>query len=364
MNRPVVAIDARLIGRQSTGDTSYWTGLVRGLMGLESDTEYLLFSNAPRPEEIPEHPRFHWISVESRRDRWWSLFRFPLAARRRGAKVIHVQYNLSPLVATGGVTTVHDLSFYADPAWFKPRDRVLLQRFVPPSCRRACKVLTVSEFSKGEIRRWIGLENEKIVVTPNACGPLVQRQDPTLAAEKLRAALGIDTPFLLTVGTRWPRKNMGLAIAAAAALPPSIPHKLIITGKAGWGDEEHNDRTHFTGFVTQDQLNALYSVADLYLAPALYEGFGITLLEAYRCGCPVLASPADAHKEIAGSAAQIAPSFKPEDWTPRIEDLLTGDSSKLLTMRQLGFKQEERFSWSNSAAITEGVYREVAAMQR
>lgn len=363
MNRPIVALDARLIGRQSTGDTSYWTGLVQGLMLQDSDTEYLLFSNAPRPQEIPDHPRFHWICVQSRRNRWWSMLRFPLAARRRKASVIHVQYNLSPLVSHGGITTVHDLSFYADPTWFKPQDRLLLQRFVPPSCRRADRVLTVSEFSKGEIKRWIGV-GDKVVVTPNACGPLVARVDPDQAREKIKDELGLEGPFMLTVGTRWPRKNMRLAIEAADRLRPDLPHRLIVTGKAGWGDENAGDRTHFTGFVAQDQLNALYSAADLYLAPALYEGFGITLLEAYRCGCPVLASPADAHKEIAGNAALIAPSFNPDDWARQIEGLLTGDSSKLLAMRQLGFKQEERFTWKASAAITEGVYREVAAAHR
>lgn len=360
MSRPIVALDARLIGRQSTGDTSYWTGLVGGLMKLESDIDYLLFSNAPRPAEIPEHSRFHWISVESRRDRWWSMFRFPLAARRRKASVIHVQYNLSPLISTGGVTTVHDLSFYADPTWFNPRDRLLLQRFVPPSCRRADGILTVSEFSKKEIHRFIPGVEGKVTVTPNAVGDAVQRVDPDAARTLLKEELGIEGPFLLTVGTRWPRKNMGLAIQAAENLTADLPHKLIVTGKAGWGEEATGSRIHFPGYVTQEQLNALYSAADLYLAPALYEGFGITLLEAYRCGCPVLASPADAHKEIAGNAAVIAPSFEPGDWTRAIEDLLVKDSSKLISMRQLGFKQAERFSWTQTASITEGVYREIA----
>lgn len=360
MNRPIVALDARLVGRQSTGDTTYWTGLIGGLMRLESDTEYLLFSNAPRPQEIPEHPRFHWLSVESRRERWWSMLRFPLAARRRQASVIHVQYNLSPLVSHGGITTVHDLSFYADPSWFQPRDRLLLQRFVPPSCRRADRVLTVSEFSKGEIHRWIPGVEGRVVVTPNACGDSVCRVPRDEAAGRVLAELGIESPYILAVGTRWPRKNMDLAVRACEALSTDLPHRLVVTGKAGWGEELAGSRTVFPGYVSQDQLNALYSAADLFLAPALYEGFGITVLEAFRCGCPVLASPCDAHREISGQAAMIAPSFEVGVWTRAIEELLIRDSSKLISMRQLGFKQEQRFSWTESAAITERVYREVS----
>jgi len=359
MKRPIVALDARLIGGQSTGDSSYWTGLLGGLMQIESETEYLLFSNAAKPPEIPDHPRFHWMVVESRRSRWWSMLRFPLAARRRGASVIHTQYNLSPLVSHGGITTVHDLSFYADPSWFKPQDRLLLQRFVPPSCRRADRVLTVSEFSKREIARWIPGVEGKVTVTPNACGASVNRL-PLDEAQPIVEELGVQLPFLLTVGTRWPRKNIGLAIAAAEALSDDLPHNLVVTGKAGWGEEQSGKRTIFPGYVSQQQLNALYSAADLYLAPALYEGFGITVLEAFHCGCPVLASPIDAHREIAGQAALIASSMQPEDWTRAIEDLLIRDSSKLVPMRELGFKQAAKFSWKTTAALTEQVYREVA----
>lgn len=360
MNRPIVALDARLVGGQSTGDSSYWTGLLGGLMKLDSEVEYLLFSNAAKPSEIPDHPRFHWMQVESRRSRWWSMFRFPLAARRRHASVIHTQYNLSPLVTHGGITTVHDLSFYVEPSWFRPQDRLLLQRFVPPSCRRSDRVLTVSEFSKSEIHRWIKGAEGKVVVTPNACGAGVQRVDKDRAAQIVKDELSIERPFLLTVGTRWPRKNMGLAIEAAEGLTADLPHKLVVTGKAGWGDEAPGSRTLFPGYVSQEQLNALYSAADLYLAPALYEGFGITVLEAFRCGCPVLASPIEAHREISGQAAMIAPSLKAQDWTKCIEDLLIRDSSKLVPMRQLGFKQAERYSWNDTAALTETVYREVA----
>lgn len=358
MNQPIIALDARSIGQQHTGDSTYWTGLVRGLAKLDSDLRYLLLSNAPAPPGIPVDGRFTWVELKSQSERWWSLVRFPLAARRLGARVFHTQYNLSPIVAHGGVTTIHDVSFYHEPSWFKPRDRVLLQRFVPASARRAEKVFTVSEFSKREILANIsGLEG-KVSITPNACDDAIHRVDLDGARRIVANQVGVSGPFLLTVGTRWPRKNFKLAARAASALSDALPHRLVVTGKAGWGEEEQCERAVYPGYVDTETLCALYSAADLYLAPALYEGFGITLLEAFRCGCPVVASANGAHEEVAGDAAVIMKSWDSTHWARQIEDLLS-DSSKLESMRQAGSARDLHFTWEATARAAEAAYREI-----
>lgn len=356
----IVAIDARSIGQRHTGDTVYWTGLVKALMELDSEIEYLLISNTGRPEVIPDHPRFSWHEVTSRKARWWSLIRFPLYARRLGAQVIHTQYNMSPLVNKGGITTVHDVSFFHEPEWFQPRDRVLLQRFVPASARRASKVITVSDFSRQEIEKYISGVESKIVVAHNACSSSIQKKDPVDARARLASELGVEGPFVLTVGTRWPRKNMSLAIEAMEQISENLPHKIVVTGKPGWGEESVGTRTHLTGFVSDDQLCDLYSSADLYLAPALYEGFGITLLEAFRCGCPVVASPIPAHHEVAGNAAHIPSGFETTQWGSEISSLLS-DGATTEKLRKLGMERESKFTWEASARIHEDTYRKVAA---
>ncbi|MEQ1823959.1 MAG: glycosyltransferase family 1 protein [Fimbriimonadaceae bacterium] len=361
MPKKTIAIDARLIGQKNTGDTSYWTGLVRALAKTDSDFLYLLFSNTPQPAEVPDSDKFQWIEMHSSRDRWWSLLRFPLAARRLRASAIHVQYNLSPLVGHGGITTVHDVSFYADPTWFRPQDRLILQRMVPSSCRRAEKVITVSEFSKAEILKNISGLGDKVAVTHNACGDDVQRMGTDYAQSMIEQELGFQGPFLLAVGTRWPRKNLQLAMNAVKLLPDSFPHKLLLTGKEGWGEEELNDRVVPVGYVSRELLNALYSSADAYLAPAHYEGFGITLLEAFRCGCPVLASSNGAHREAGGAAPIYGADWTPETWAKQLADLLSSDSSKLQEVRQRGFEQEGKFSWARCATQTEQIYKEVIA---
>jgi glycosyltransferase involved in cell wall biosynthesis len=298
------------------------------------------------------------VQVPSKRERWWSIFRFPLAARRMGARAIHTQYNLSPLVGKRGITTIHDVSFFVEPEWFRPLDRATLQRFVPPSARRAKFVLTVSNTSRADIERFIpGIEG-KVVVTPNACNPAIAPMDRDEATHLVRRELNVESPFILTVGTRAPRKNMNLATAAADRLPSELPHILVVSGKEGWGEEKLGRRASTVGYATDRQLAALYSAADLYLAPSLYEGFGITILEAFTCGCPVLCSDGGAQPEVAGKAAMIMRGSNAGEWSSAIVGLLK-DTSRLESMRELGRRRAKEFSWKDMARRTAEVYSEV-----
>jgi glycosyltransferase involved in cell wall biosynthesis len=354
---PIVALDARLVAGTSTGDSTYWTGLLHGLAKVAPEARFLLFSNADRPAGIPEGP-FHWQKIPTRSARWWSLVAFPLAARRAGARVIHTQYTLSPLAGRRSVTTVHDVSFLIEPEWFQPRDRFLMTRTVPASIRRAGATITVSETSRGEIERLVPGAKGRVRVTYNACPPWILPVDPETARARVRE-LGIEGPYALTVSTRWPRKNMRLAVDAMDRLPVDLPHRLVLTGKAGWGDQNLGERATAVGYVDEPTLSALYSAADLYLCPSCHEGFGVPLLEAFRCGCPVLCSTGGALPEVAADAAAVEPSWEAADWARRIEGLL-GDPGTLDGLRRRGHARERQFTWEETARRTLAVYREVA----
>ena len=359
MTEPAIAIDARLVAGASTGDSTYWTSLIQAFLRQSSDARLLLFSNASRPEIIPETRTISWIQVSARSSRWWSYVSFPLAARRHRANVVHTQYSLSPLVTRGGVTTVHDVSFLIGPEWFKPRDRAILSRTVPASCRRASRIIAVSEKCRQEIERFIPTAAGKTRVVCNACPDWIHRVPPESAREIVRQKTGVTEPYMLTVGTRWPRKNMALALDAAALLPAQIPHRLVVTGKPGWGEERLGERGVAVGYVDTDTLSALYSAADLYLAPSRHEGFGIPVLEAFRCGCPVLCSSGGALPEVAGDAAVVATSWEPADWAESIR-LLLGDPSKIEDLKKRGTERERSFTWDLAARQTLDVYREAA----
>ncbi|MDR3691972.1 MAG: glycosyltransferase family 1 protein [Fimbriimonas sp.] len=360
MSKLRIAIDARLVFGTSTGDSTYWTGLVEGLQNAAGDFHVFLISRGPKPSGLVLDQRFEWISRPSSSSRWWSMVQFPLMARKLAARAIHTQYSLSPLVGKRGITTIHDVSFLIGPEWFKPRDRIVLSRSVPMGVKRARRVIAVSETCRKEIEDYILAAKGKTVVTYNACPSWIQAVDRVAATERVSAELGIVGPFLLTVGTRWPRKNMGLAIDAAGALADRYPHVLAVTGKYGWGDDGLGRRGRAVGYVSSELLSCLYSSADLYLAPSRHEGFGIPILEAFRCGCPVICSSGGALPEVAGDAALVQETWDSMDWASSMEMLLD-DPSKLRNLRDRGLLREKQFSWLETAEQTLKVYREVAA---
>lgn len=351
MSRPKVAIDARLIGGTSTGDSSYWFGLMYGLSKLNLDLDFLFISNAPRPALIPETPNFSWIELPMKSSRWWSYVSFPLKAKKLGAGAIHTQYTLSPLAGSRGITTIHDVSFLIGPEWFKVKDRLILSKMVHRTAKIARRIIAVSNTCKGEIERLVPDSRGKVVPIYNGLPPWVQKNDnPGSAINEL----GVTQPYLLTVGTQWPRKNMQLAIEAASLAGTQI----VVTGKSGWGNQAAGSHVTPVGYVSNEQLCALYSGASLYLAPSKHEGFGIPVIEAFACGCPVLSSSGGALPEVVGDAGVVEPSWEPEQWARTIQSMLA-DSSKLQALRQRGFERVKQFDWVESARQTADVYREV-----
>ncbi len=360
---PLVAVDCTLVGGENTGDSTYWTGLVRAMLVKDPGLRLLLLSNLQKPDCLPETPEWaRWVRLGGRQNRYFNQVRMPLAARRLGARAFHTQYTLSPL-APGGITTIHDVSFLLGPEWFRPRDRFLLSHLVPGSARRARRVITVSETSKRDIVRLLGVPEDKVVVTWNG----VDERYKPVPREDALARLGrydVEPPYVLTVGTRWPRKNIALAIEAAGRLPAGVPHRLVVTGKPGWGMEEWESgsraRVQFTGYIDDEDMPALYSAADLYLCPSHYEGFGLPVVEAMACGTPVLSSAGGALPEVIGDAGVIEERLDPAIWAARIASLLQ-DSSMLAGMRERGLQRAKQFTWEAAAGRTLEVYREVCA---
>lgn len=347
-----IAIDARLISGTNTGDSTYWTCLVDSLIREHPEHEILFISNKSRPREVPWGPKCSWVEIGGG-GRWWSLVKLPMAARRLKADVLHVQYSLSPL-AKNGVTTIHDTSFYIGPEWFSAGDLRSLKRSIPLAAKAAKRILTVSNTSKAEIERFIPAAKGKVVVAYNA-RPFWIAPVPEVERSAILQELGVREPFLLTVGTNWARKNQELAVAAVNGLPASLPHKLVVTGKAT--QKLASSRVQSVGYVSERQLSALYSAASLYLAPSLHEGFGIPLVEAFGCGSPVICGIGGAMPEVAGKAARVMNSYAVSDWTEAVSELLT-DTSKLESLRQAGFARDKEFTWSESARQHVRAYEE------
>jgi len=383
-----IGIDARTLSGRFTGDRTYWRGLIGGLAAIDKENEYFLYIRSEIEGEVPSlGQNFTWRTVpRPTHDALWMQTAFPKALRADGIDVAHTQYN-TPLFGTPCpiVTTVHDITFALFPEHFLPKDRFILNRFVPNSMRRAARVIVVSESTRRDIlRRYKNhIPQDKVVTTllaadsrfaPSSSPSMTfaERQESArLAANNKYELRGL--PYILSVGVMQPRKNLALLLDAFALmkLGPLAPlHLLVIVGKRGWKNEELDaqlaklppevvDQIVFTGYVPDEDLPVLYGGADAFCYPSLYEGFGLPPLEAMACGCPVLVSRISSLPEVVGDAGVLLPTGDSDAWATALEKLIENPNVRERWSLR-GIERAREFSWEKTARQTLTVYREAA----
>ncbi len=375
-----IGMDARCLSGRFTGDRTYWRGLLQGLAGVDAKNEYVLYTRLPMEGEPPAlGANFSWRALPSpKNDALWMLRAFPRALKVDKIDVAHTQYNVPLLGAPCPiVTTVHDVSFAVLPHLFLPRDRWLLNTFVPRSMQKAARVVAVSENTRRDILRvYKGrVAPEKVVTVLEAADKRFQLpaggQENAWQMVNTRFGLG-DAPYILSVGVLQPRKNLSLLLDAFALVklgPHPPPHKLVIVGKRGWLGEELDrqaaalppsvaEQIVWTGYVPDDDLPVLYGGADAFCYPSQYEGFGLPPLEAMACGCPVLCVRASSLPEVVGTDAILLPADNSAAWADALDKLL-GSPLVRARWRERGLARAAGFSWEQTARETLRVYQQV-----
>jgi glycosyltransferase involved in cell wall biosynthesis len=367
-----VAIDARTLLGRKTGDRSYAKGLIFGLAEIDRENQFLLcFDREPPASALPDAPTFEPVVIRSRHRLTWTPLALPRRLEALGADVLHVQYTVPPRCPCPVISTVHDVSFRLFPDWFHPWDRWLLDLGVRLAARRAARILTGTRASRADLISTHHPPPERVIVTPYAAEERFRRVESPEALQAVRDKYAIAGPFALYVGVLQPRKNLVRLIRAFVAARGRLgfQHRLILAGKLGWKYheilallQEPEVRNHVLhiGYVDDEDLPALYSVADLAVLVSLHEGFGIPALEAMACGTPVLVSDIPALAEVAGDAAVGANPVSEDDIGRALGTVLT-DPALQRSLRERGLLRAGQFSWRRTAEATLAVYREVAA---
>jgi glycosyltransferase involved in cell wall biosynthesis len=281
------------------------------------------------------------------------------------ADIFHATEHLLPrLRRLRSVFTLHDLIFQFDPASHKPLNIAFLKTLMPRFLRTADAIIAVSECSRRDAVRLYHLPPDKIRVIYEGVDP---KFAPVTDAEKLsevRAKYNLPDGFIVHVGTIEPRKNLPLLFEAVKELN----YPLVVAGRLGWLTEPIlakvkelglEDRVTFTGFVADEDLPALISVATALAMPSKYEGFGLPVLEALACGTPVVASNTASLPEVGGEAALYARPDDVRSWI-NLLDRVTRDADLRSAMREKGFKQAAKFKWEKMARETVKVYQQLA----
>lgn len=378
-----IAIDGRALTGRYTGDRTYWQGLLKAMPAVDPNLQLIVYSRtAIAEDELPSSPQVTKRVVPAPGDRLWSALAFPGAVAGDKPDLIHVQYTTPPqrLCPCPVITTVHDITFNLFPEWYRPRDRVILNSTIPIAIRKAARVITVSESSREDILRayrppgWkvcatlLGLP-ERFVAAAEQGG--IWKQLPGDGTE----ARQIEGPYMMALGVQQPRKNYPLLAEAFARAKREhgLPHRLAFVGKVGWkssvdqliGAAERGgggrDDLVFPGYVPDDQLAPLFAACDAFAAPALYEGFGLTPLEAMACGVPTVVSDAPAMPEVVGDAALVLPARDMAAWVDGIARILT-DGSLRARLAHEGPTRAVRFRWEATARATVNCYRDAIAL--
>ncbi len=266
------------------------------------------------------------------------------------------------------VVTIHDLGPLTHPGFFRNSRPWVMARALAQAVRQAAAVICVSRATAEEVRTHVGPAIEgRLRVVREGVAPRFFEAPDSACLEGLPLPPG-EVPFLLAAGRISPRKNIQGILSALALLARDLPHHLVLTGASGWDMEvlapalanpRLEGRVHFLGHVTDTQLRALYGRAAVYLHPSLYEGFGLTVLEAMAAGAPVITSDRSSLPEVAGTAGRLVDPEDPEALAASIREICT-DPALAARMSAAGRRHAAGFCWADCARAVHEIYREVA----
>lgn len=371
-----IGFDAKRITHNATGLGNYGRTIVAMLAHFAPENRYDLYSPDPGREELRQRlagidqVEFHYPRTPKHGigKAWWRSF----GIARELEPATDLFHGLSGELPAGlrkqgvrSVVTVHDLIFLRFPAYYKPIDRWIYTRKFRSACRRADRIIAISEATKRDLVHFFGTPEEKIDVIYQGCDKRFKQPVGEAVLRDVRARHALPEHYILSVGSIEERKNLMLVVKAVAQL--DRPRHIVAVGKRtpytqrveqyaaahGLGSYLHiRDRVSF------DDLPALYQGADLFVYPSRYEGFGIPMIEAACCGVASIGATGSCLEEAGGPDAAYVNPDDPQELARRIEEILN-DETLRRRMIERGRSYVTRFEPEVITADLLATYRKV-----
>lgn len=354
----LVGVDAsRAVADRPTGTETYSRRLIQALLSTASPHGFrLYFRDAPQPALFPG-AELHVIPLP----RMWTHVGLAWEMARRPPDLLFVPAHvLPPVHPQRTLVTIHDLGYLSFPGAHPWHQRLYLDLSTRWNARAATHILTDSRATKDDLIKHYGVDPEKATVAYPGTDESLHPVRDTSAVQAAKARYNIAADYLLYLGTLQPRKNLRRLVTAFARFATRCSQQsihLVLAGKRGWLCDELFDQVreqgldqqvHFPGYIAREDKAALLGGATAFVFPSLHEGFGLPVLEAQACGCPVITSTTSSLPEVAGDAALLV---DPEDSTAisYAMERLTVDRELRHTLIERGFANVKRFSWEACA---------------
>ncbi|MBN2026826.1 MAG: glycosyltransferase family 4 protein [Actinobacteria bacterium] len=367
-----IGVEGRTLQGERYGVARYLVNLLHNLVELEGEEEYVVYLSEPIVPLDFSSPRMRLEVLGRAPGLTWRHLRLPLAMRRDGVDLHYSpSYFLPLLKLCPAVVVVHDLTFKVHPEWFAKDLRFRFDDLFWREVKRAERIVTVSEHSRGDIVRVLEVDASRVTVISEAADPFFHPVDDAECLAEVRDRYGLEPGFLFTVGAIHTRRNLERLIEAVARASRDLGEglQLLIIGTPApftpavdiWGTARRcgmEERLKHVEFISEDDLLLLYNACGLFVYPSLYEGFGLPVIEAMACGAPVVCSGVTSLPEVAGDAALFFDPLSVEEMAHAVARA-AGDAALREDLMRAGKARAASFSWRRAAEETLQVFREI-----
>lgn len=370
-----IGIDARMYNQSGIG--RYIRGLVNNLQKIDKKNSFFILLNKQDFNTVNFKDNFQKVLADFA---WYSVSEqigMPRLLNSLNLDLVHFPHFNVPIMYGGKyVVTIHDLihqHFQTIRATTHGQSLYKIKKFgyalvFKSAVKRSCKVLTPSVFVRNQLINESSLNSDKIIVTEEGVDHEFENTAKKMTAQKsliIIEKLAIRLPYIFYMGNAHPHKNVEKLISVFLKLNNKYRQlNLVLSGQDHYfWDRIKNEvlsrnntgNIKFTGYVTDEQAAALYKNAAAYVFPSLEEGFGIPLLEAMACSCPVVSSGAGSLPEVGGDACIYFDPTSSEDMFKKIESVLSSETTRKDLIKK-GLKRYTQFNWEKMAKQTLEVY--------
>jgi glycosyltransferase involved in cell wall biosynthesis len=364
-----IAINCRVLNKRHGGPKRFLSNTLQSLIQIDKKNNYYLLLDRDYNFETALPDNFRKIVFNTKNKFLFEYIYVPVYSYKMNFDIYYVSDPVfSPLVkANKKITVFHDIIYFEknQKREFNFIQNLHHKTMIPLSSKFSSVNLCVSKFTESRVHNLLGITNTSVIY--EGIEDKFRVISNTHKIDEVIKKYNLKLPFIFYIGSLSPRKNTVGIIKAFDSIKNDVPHNLYLFGGYSWKDKEvielldrpsATNRIFRGGFVEEEDLPVIYNLADAFLYPSFYEGFGLPILEAQACGCPVITSNVSSMPEVAGEGAILVDPYSIEEIANAISKIIK-DTHLRDNLIQKGFANCKLFSWEKCAEETVRVFGEV-----